>query len=153
MDEWRRLSRIAEYQFGSGAGRALFANREELTISRSKSGRPRQIHGPDGRLLTLGLDGRFTLGYAGGQRLTAATEELRNRVVVGEESDPYVRDGRNAFAKFVTAADPAIREADEVLVVREDDTLLAVGRAELPATAMADFETGMAVAVRDGADD
>ncbi|QGN06293.1 pseudouridine synthase [Halorhabdus sp. CBA1104] len=153
MTEWRRLSRIAEYQFGSGAGEALFADREALSVSRSKSGRPRQIHGPDGRLVTLGLDGRFTLGYAGGQRLTAALAEPRNRVVVGEESDPYVRDGRNAFAKFVTDADPSIREDDEVLVVRADDQLLAVGRAELPATAMADFETGMAVAVRDGADD
>jgi uncharacterized protein with predicted RNA binding PUA domain len=153
MDEWRRLSRIADYQFGSGAGEALFADREELSISRSKSGRPRQVHGPDGRLVTLGLDGRFTLGYAGGQRLMAALPQPRNRVVVGEESDPYVRDGRNAFAKFITDVDPSIREEDEVLVIRADDRLLAVGRAELPATAMADFETGMAVAVRDGADD
>lgn len=153
MDVWRRLGRIADYQFGAGAGDRLFAEHTELTVTRSKSGRPRQVRSPAGRLVTLGQDGRFTLGLAGGRRLQDALEPPQYRVVLGEESDPFVREGRNAFAKFVRQADPAIREGDEVLIVREDDTLLGVGRAELPASAMADFETGMAVAVREGADD
>jgi uncharacterized protein with predicted RNA binding PUA domain len=72
-------------------------------------------------------------------------------VVVGEESDPFVRDGKNAFAKFVREVDPAIRPGDEVVVVTEADTLLGVGRAELWAEAMRDFDTGMAVKVRAGA--
>jgi len=152
MDEWRRLERIGTYQFGAGAGPALFDDRTELSITRSKSGRPRQVHGPDGRIVTFGQDGRFTLGLAGGRRLREALSPPGYRVVVGEESDPFVREGRNAFAKFVRDADPSIREGDEVMIVREDDTLLGVGRAELPASAMADFGTGMAVAVREGAE-
>jgi len=71
------------------------------------------------------------------------------RVAVGAESVPYVRDGRNAFAKFVREVDAAVRPGDEVLVTHAGD-LLAVGRAELPAGAMADFDTGVAVAVRHG---
>jgi uncharacterized protein with predicted RNA binding PUA domain len=70
--------------------------------------------------------------------------------VVGAESDPFVRDGKNAFAKFVREVDPTVRPGDEVAVVLGDDTLLAVGRAELSADAMADFESGAAVYVRAG---
>jgi len=153
MDEWTRLGRIADYQFSAGASDALFGDTTDLTVTRSKSGRPRQIHAPDGRLVSLGLDGRFTLGLAGGRRLKAALDAPTGRVYVGEESEPFVREGRNAFAKFVTEAGASIRSDDEVLIVREDDTLLGVGRAELPAAAMADLASGVAVSVRDGAEE
>jgi uncharacterized protein with predicted RNA binding PUA domain len=174
------LRTVADYQFGAGAGEALFprgdaeepdsrgdaeepdsrgdadergedASDGDLTIHRSTGGRPRQIVAPGGRLVSYGTDGRFTLGVAGGRRLLDALAYPSYRVVVGEESEPFVRDGKNAFAKFVRDVDPAVRPGDEVAVVRADDTLLAVGRAELSAEAMADFETGMAVHVREGA--
>ena len=149
------LRTIAEYQFGAGAGEALFpsGSDESLTVHRSTSGRPRQIVAPGGRIVSYGTDGRFTLGVAGGRRLVDALDRPTARVVVGEESEPFVRDGKNAFAKFVRAVDPDVRPGDEVAVVRGDDTVIAVGRAELSADAMADFETGMAVHVRDGAGD
>ena len=72
-------------------------------------------------------------------------------VVVGSESEPFVRDGKNVFAKFVQDVDDDVRPTDEVAVVHEDGGVLAVGRAELAADAMHDFETGMAVKVRAGA--
>jgi uncharacterized protein with predicted RNA binding PUA domain len=143
------LRRVAAYQFGVGAGDALFSG-ADLTVTHTSSGRPRQVHADDGRLVTYAVDGRFTLGLAGGRRLHDALAAPAYRVVVGDESEPYVRDGRNAFAKFVTAADEAIRPGDEVLVVHRDGHLLAVGRAELSGDAMADFQSGMAVKVRDG---
>ncbi len=144
------LRRAADYQFGAGAGAALFGDGEDLSVSHTSSGRPRQVTAPEGRLATYATDGRFVLGAAGGRRLQAAHEPPRHRVVVGSESEPYVREGRNTFAKFVRAADPGIRPGDEALVVHEDGDLLGVGRAELPGEAMLDFETGMAVKVRHG---
>jgi uncharacterized protein with predicted RNA binding PUA domain len=147
----RTLGRIADYQFGAGAGAALFSPAADLEVYRTSSGRAEQVVAEDGRLVTYGVDGRFTLGMAGGRRLQAALEAPAYRVVVGDESEPYVRDGRNAFAKFVTAADDAVRPGDEVLLVHERGDLLAVGRAELDGAGMRDFETGMAVFVRDGA--
>jgi uncharacterized protein with predicted RNA binding PUA domain len=102
----------------------------------------------DGRLVTYAVDGRFTLGIAGGRRLQAAFPTPRCRVVVGDESEPFVREGRNAFAKFVREADPAVRPGDEVLVEHADGHLLAVGRAELAGEGMLDFDAGMAVFVR-----
>lgn len=144
------LRTVADYQFGSGAGTVLFPPEEDLTIRRSTSGRPRQVHATDGRLVSYGTDGRFTLGTRGGRRLVDGLEPPACRVVVGEESDPFVREGKNVFAKFVERVDPAVRPSDEVAVVDSSQTLLGVGRAELAAEAMLDFDTGMAVKIREG---
>jgi conserved protein with predicted RNA binding PUA domain len=144
------LRTIAEYQFGAGAGEALFPPEESLTVKRTSSGRPQQVLSAAGRLVSFGIDGRFTLGIEGGRRLDAALEHPAYRVVVDDESEPFVREEKNVFAKFVLDAGEEIRPGDEVLVVHERGDLLAVGRAELDAAAIADFETGMAVHVREG---
>jgi len=141
---------IARYQFGADAGEALFPVGEQFEVTRTSSGRPRQIRAGVGRIATYERDGRFRLGIEGGRRLNATLPEGSYRVVVGEESDPFVREGRNAFAKFVLEADEAIRPRDEVLVTREDGTLLGVGRAELAGEGMLAFDSGMAVKMRDG---
>ena len=150
LDELRT---IADYQFGADAGAALFPPGEAIEIRRSSSGRPRQLVADGQRLVSYGVDGRFTLGIAAGRRLAAAFEAPHLRVVVGDDSEPFVREGKNAFAKFVSEVDTEIRPGDEVLVVHDRGDLLAVGRAELSADAMTDFESGMAVKVREGVDD
>jgi uncharacterized protein with predicted RNA binding PUA domain len=152
-EELPDLRTVADYQFGAGAGRALFPPDEEPRIQRSSGGRPRQVLVEAGRVVSYGTDGRFTLGAAGGRRLTAAFDPPAGRVVVGDESEPFVRDGRNAMAKFVRSVDPGVRSGDEVAVVGPGDSLLAVGRAELAADAMRDFETGVAVKMREGVEE
>jgi uncharacterized protein with predicted RNA binding PUA domain len=147
------LRTIADYQFGAGAGTTLFPVAERFEVRRSSGGRPRQIHTEDARLVSYGVDGRFRLAIAGGRRLLDGLPAPANRVVVGDESEPFVRDGKNAFAKFVIEVDSEIRPGDEVLVVHERGDLLAVGRAELSADGMVDFDSGMAVKVREGVDD
>lgn len=149
-EDGRMLRRVADYQFGAGAGGALFPPAEKLEVYRTTSGRPQQVVADAGRLVTYAVDGRFTLSPAGGRRLLDALDDPTHRVVVGEDSDPFVREGRNTFAKFVQRADPGVRPGDEVAVVRDDGTLLGVGRAELAGEDMLDFETGMAVFVRHG---
>ncbi len=147
------LRTIADYQFGAGAGNALFPPAGSFEIRRSTGGRPRQVLTAGERLVSYGTDGRFTLGIGGGKRLGDALAAPTSRVVVGDDSEPFVRDGKNVFAKFVSDVDPEIRPGDELLVVHERGDLLAVGRAELSANAMADFQTGMAVKVREGIDE
>jgi len=149
-DELARLRTIADYQLGHSAGDALFAGDPE--VRHTATGRPEQVFAAGERLVTYDVDGRFTLGIAGGDRLRQAFAAPHARVVVGEESAPFVHEGKNAFAKFVTGVDPAVRPGDEVCIVGPDDDLFGVGRATLAADAMADFETGMAVKTREGAD-
>lgn len=140
---------IARYQFGTDAGEALFPSDETLEITRTNSGRPRQILADSDRIATYERDGRFRLGIEGGRRLAESLPEGGYCVVVGDETEPFVRDGRNAFAKFVSDADSAIRPHDEVLLVHNEGYLLAVGRAELSGNGMLAFDTGMAVQIRD----
>ncbi|ELZ91465.1 prefoldin subunit alpha [Haloferax mucosum ATCC BAA-1512] len=142
---------VADYQFGAGAGDALFPTDAAIELSRSRSGRPRQVYVEGDRVTSYGTDGRFTLGVAGGRRLREGLDGDAYVVRVGDESVPFVRDGKNVFAKFVTDVDPDVRSSDEVCVVGPEGNLLGVGRAELSADAMLDFETGMAVRVREGA--
>lgn len=153
-EEVARLRTVANYQFGAGAGTALFPDPEGLAVRRSVSGRPQQVFAAEegNRLVSYRTDGRFTLGLAGGKRLQETLAAPRVRVVVGAESDLFVREGKNAFAKFVRRVDSTARPGDEVCVVGPDDDLYGVGRAELSADAMTDFETGVAVAIREGAD-
>ena len=146
------LRTVADYQFAAGAGEALFPPGESFSIERSRSGRPRQVIASAGRVVSFTPRGRFTLGIEGGRRLDRALPEAYH-VTVNRESEPHVREGRNAFAKFVHGVDPAVRPGDEVRVTSESGDLLAVGRAALSATAMWDFETGMAVSIREGAGD
>lgn len=143
---------IADYQFGAGAGEALFPEFDEVRVRRSSAGRIRQLHVGDSHLVSVGTDGRLTLGLAGGRRLLEGLPDPTARVVVGDESAPFIREGRSAFAKFVRNVDPAIRAKDEVAVAHHDGTLLGVGRAELDARSMNAFDRGVAVSLRAGVD-
>ncbi len=143
------LRTVAQYQFGTEAGEALFPSDDDIEFTRTSSGRPRQIRAENGRIATYERDGRFRLGIEGGKRLHAALSDGAYTVAVGDESEPYVLEGRNAFARFVVRADERIRPHDEVMVTHDDGRLLAVGRAELSGEGMLAFDTGMAVSIRD----
>ena len=148
--DFEGLRTAADYQFGSHAGASLFADPDRLTVTQTRSGRPRQVRAPAGRVVTYGTDGRFRLGITGGRRLASAPSPVGYNVRVGEESVPYIQEGKNAFAKFVHQVDPAIRPGDEVLVTGPDGSLIGVGRAVLAGPSMTDFDRGMAVEIRDG---
>ena len=140
---------IADFQFGRGAGEALFP--EECRFVRSRTRRIRQVMLDKKRLVTLrAQDGRFTLGIEGARRLKAGIPAPAYRVVMMEDAAEFVAQGKNAFAKHVIAADPGIRPGDEVLVVREDDDLLGTGEAALSGDEMMAFDYGVAVKVRKG---
>jgi len=141
-----KVRRVADYQFGRGAGDALFP--DDIGFKRSRTGRVSQVLLDGERLATLKTDGRFTLSDEGGARLHSELEPPRMRVEFGDESLPYLRDGRNGFAKFVVSVDDEIRAGDEVLVTGPDDEFVTTGRAELSAEEMRDFDTGVAVLVR-----
>lgn len=145
-DRLRKIRLIADYQFGSGAGEALFPANVEFKLS--STGRISQVLLDGNRLATLKTDGRLTLGDVGGRRLHEATDAPEMRVEFGDESVPYLEDGRNGFAKFVRRVDDRIRARDEVLVTGPNDTFVTTGRAELSAVEMRDFETGVAVFIR-----
>lgn len=145
----KRVRTIANYQFGRGAGEALFPDNVEFQFSSTK--KVRQILLGNKRLATLRAhDGMLTLSIEGAGRLHAFFKFPKHRVVVISEVASFVAKGKSAFAKHVVAVDDEIRAGEEVLVVDEDDNLLATGKAMLSAIEMLAFKKGMAVDVRSG---
>jgi uncharacterized protein with predicted RNA binding PUA domain len=147
----RRVQTIADYQFGSRAGTGLFP--EGCTFIFSTTGRIRQILFEGVRLATVrASDGRLTLGIEGAKRLKSLLPFPGYRVVIRDDVAMFVAQGKNAFAKHVTAADPIIRAGDDVLVVAGDDRLIACGAAVISGREMLAFNYGVAVRVRQGSE-
>ncbi len=141
---------IADYQFGKGAGRVLFPDSCRFVLS-PKTGKIRQIKDGGVRIATLKADsGWFSLSIEGARRLHKAFEYPKLRVVVLKDVGDFIAMGRSVFAKHVVDVDMDIRANDEVLVVDEDDRLLATGKAVLCAKEMLEFKRGVAVSVRQG---
>jgi uncharacterized protein with predicted RNA binding PUA domain len=144
-----RVRTIADYQFGNGAGNALFPEGCEFQLS--QTGRVRQILLNGVRIATVrASNGRLTLSYAGAARFREAIPPPGYRVSIDPSVSEFIVKGKTAFAKHVIAADPEIRAGDEVLVVTGDDELLATGMALLSGAEMLAFNYGPAVKVRQG---
>ena len=145
----KRVRVIADYQFGKGAGIALFPDNVVFKFSTTKRIRQRILD--DNRLATIrAQDGMLTLSIEGARRLHGYAAYPVHRVVVNKDAAPFVAKGKNAFAKHVITADPRIRAGHEILVVDETDNLFATGKAILCAIEMMSFKKGMAVNVRSG---
>ncbi len=145
-----RISYIADYQFGSGTGKALFDGDINITKSK-KTGKIRHIYIDDHIIATLrARDGVLVLGMEGARRLHDYLPYPQNRVVVNEDAEPFAREGKSIFAKFIIDCDMNIRASEEVLVVNQNDELLAFGKSILNANEFVSFNTGQAVKTRKG---
>lgn len=150
--DWDRLRLVAtaDMQFGRGAAAALFDGTVELRKSK-RTGRIRNVFVDGEHVLSLrAADGWCTLRIPGAVRLHRAFSKPTLRVVVASDTAAFPRDGRSVFARFVVDADEELRPRDEVLVVDEEDALLAVGQARLNREEMLAFDRGVAVRVREG---
>ncbi|UCC94124.1 MAG: tRNA guanosine(15) transglycosylase TgtA [Thermoplasmata archaeon] len=146
-----RARATADMQFGKGAADVLMDGSVELVTSK-RTGKLRNVLVDGDHVLSMrAQDGLYTLKTAGARRLHGAWESPRLRVVVNEDAAPFAREGRSQFAQFVVEADPELRPGDEVLVVDEADSLLAVGRTHMNRKELLSFRRGVAVKVRVGA--
>ncbi|WP_407423825.1 tRNA guanosine(15) transglycosylase TgtA [Methanobrevibacter sp.] len=149
-DDVKKVKAIADYQFGWGAGEALFKGNIKIEKSK-KTGKIRHIY--DGKTLIVNMrasDSYLVLSKEGARRLHKAMPYPQNRVVVNEDSEPFALDGKSIFSKFVIECDENIRSNDEVLIVNRDDKLLAYGKSLLSAVEINNFQTGQAIKTRKG---
>ena len=146
----KKIKAIADYQFGVGAGEALFSGNIKIEKSK-KTGKIRHIY--DGNLLIVNMrasDSYLILSKEGARRLHSKIPYPQNRVVVNKDSEPFALDGKSVFCKFVLDCDDNIRSKDEVLIVNEEDKLLAYGKALLGSCEIKQFKTGQAIKTRKG---
>ena len=149
-DDIKKIKAIADYQFGEGAGEALFVGNINIEKSK-KTGKIRHIY--DGKVLIVNMrasDSYLILSKEGAKRLHNKMSYPQNRVVVNKDSEPFALDGKSVFCKFVVDCDENIRAKDEVLIVNEEDQLLAYGKSLLGACEIEQFQTGQAIKTRKG---
>jgi len=148
MADIQKVRALADYQFGRGAGFALFPQDVMFTHSKT-TGRIRHIYLNEKMLATLRpTDGLLALTLTGARRLLTAFERPRLRVIVQDDVTDVIAAGGSVFAKHVKEADVEIRPNEEVIVTNEEGKVLAVGRALLTGLEMLAFKRGVAVKVR-----
>jgi len=145
----RRISAIANMQFGKNASKSLLDGKIKI-IKSKKTGKIRNIYCNENHILSMRAgDGMFTLKITGAKLLHRYFKYPRLRVTIAEEAVPFVKKGKSVFAKFVLDCDPKLRPYDECLVVDEKDVLIAAGRCLLNRDEMLSFKYGMAVKTRE----
>jgi uncharacterized protein with predicted RNA binding PUA domain len=146
----RRIRSIADYQFGKGVGFRLFPENVDIVYSKT-TGRIRYVNLNGKRLATLRpTDGLLSLSITAAKFIAKNADFAQCFVTVRNDVSKFVANGSDVFAAHVVKADDAIRAKDEVIVVDEDNRVLAVGRALLSSMEMKAFKTGVAVKVRHG---
>jgi len=153
LAQLRKLVGVANYQFGTGVGQALFNNKVRIECSR-RTGRIRHIYRGGHLVATLRpTDGYLALTLDGADILLSKIKNPRNVVVVQNDVSEAVRIGGDVFAKHVAHSDPNIRPAEEVIVIDQGKDLVGVGRAVLSGREMMHFKRGVAVKLRRGIDE
>jgi len=144
------VRKIADYQFGKGAGVKLFPDKVNFTISK-KTGRVRHVLYGGKLLATLSpLSGLFNLTIEGAKRLAAGKGVKPRWVKIQDGVASFIENGGDVFARHVADVDEETRPMEEVIVINSCDEVIAVGKAVLSGIEMRGFTKGVAVRVRRG---
>jgi 7-cyano-7-deazaguanine tRNA-ribosyltransferase len=148
ISDLKKIKSIADFQFGKGAGEILFFGDIEVERSRGTN-RIRFIYKDKKRICSFRVrDGFLVPSLIGGEMLLK--NEFGLKVVVNEDSEPFVRDGKTVFAKHVLDANPEIAIKDEVIIVNQNDDFLGIGTARITGNMMKEMNKGVAVSTRKG---
>ncbi|MFX0076406.1 MAG: PUA domain-containing protein [Candidatus Hermodarchaeota archaeon] len=148
----RKVKAISDYQFGQTITDLLFEDDNEIHIEYSKNtGKIKHVYYKDDLLLNFRpTNGFFTLSLFSANKIVTHIPTPRLRVVVLSEISEYIKNGRNVFCKHVVAIDENLRALDEVIIVNQENELLAIGKLLIPVPYVRSFKTGVAVKVRKG---
>ena len=129
----------ADFQFGSGAGKILVPENAKL------GGKPyRQIVCRIEReqiCSFIASSGSLSLTLSGA-KLLAPLHRYWVRLDVSQVK------GGSIFAVGINEADPEIRPGDEVIIINNDDEVIAVGKSEMSGREMCELSRGRAVSIR-----
>ena len=149
-NELSKIIAIADYQFGKNVGAKLFPENVQTEHS-PRTGRIRFINLDGERLATLRpTDGLLSLSIKAAKFIAENISYAHCFVKVKNDVSKYIAAGGDVFAVHVIKADSEIRASDEIIVVDEQGTVLAVGKAMLSSAEMTAFKIGVAVKVRHG---
>ncbi|MFW9936305.1 MAG: PUA domain-containing protein [Candidatus Thorarchaeota archaeon] len=148
----RKARGITDYQFGSVITDILFSDEKKITFEFSKNtGKIKHIRFEDKIILNFRPNnGFFTLTLFSAKKIIESLEKPTLRAIVLSEISEFIKKGRNVFCKHIIDIDDNLRPLDEVIVVNQEDELLAIGRLMIPVPYVKSFKSGIAINVRKG---
>ncbi|MBY9019454.1 MAG: pseudouridine synthase [Candidatus Lokiarchaeota archaeon] len=148
----RKIKAICDYQFGQEITDILFKDESKLQIVYSRNtGKIKHIYNDNNLMLNLRpTNGFFTLSLFSAEKIINNTPSPKLRAIVMNEVSEFIRKGRNVFCKHVVDIDITLRPNDEVIVVDQNNDLLAIGKLMIPVPYVKSFQTGIALKIRKG---
>lgn len=148
ISEIEKIKAIMDYQFGKDAHKIL--DKFNLKIKHSKeSGRMRYLYNDKELIATIRAHDSFIIPH------NSLIKELHKffkfpklRVVIDDVAVPFVKEGRNVFAKFIINVDKDLRPGDICLVVDKNDNLINKGNLFLSPKECLEFEKGIGVKIK-----
>jgi predicted RNA-binding protein (TIGR00451 family) len=150
----RKARAISDYQFGQSITDVLFEDENDIHFEFSKNtGKIKHVYYKDKLLLNLRpTNGFFTLSLFSADKIIKNILPPKLRAIVMNEISDFIRMGRNVFCKHVIEVDDNLRPSDEIIVVNQEDEILAIGKLVIPVPYVRSFKTGIAIKVRKGMD-
>jgi uncharacterized protein with predicted RNA binding PUA domain len=148
----RKIRAISDYQFGPTITDVLFDNVNEMHFIFSKNtGKLKHVYEKNEILLNFRPKiGLFTLSLHSASKLILKLPVPIMRAIVLSDISEFIRKGRNVFCKHVLEIDSKLRPLDEIIVVNQEDEVLAIGRLSIPIPYIKTFNAGIAINVRRG---
>ncbi len=145
------LKSIFAYQFGQDIADCVFDNSSPLFIQRSiYTNRIRNVIVNDNLFLVLrAQDNLFSLTLKSAEKIKECSKSPRFRVIIPFDIANFVKNSGNVFAKHVINVDRSLRAGDQVIVVDNNDNIIAVGRLKLSAEEIIEYKRGVAVIVKE----
>lgn len=154
INDFYKLSQIINYQFGLNTSKILLGdidNIHRLHVHKSPNTlRIREVYLDNKPLFTVRAeDFKILLRIYGAYLLWKNTSKPYYRATVVNDVTEYIINGGNVFSRHILQIDENRRCGDEILVVDEEDNLLAVGTLKLSPEEILFFTRGEAVRVRE----
>jgi len=149
LREIESLIERLNYQYYQGVGDNFFKGFKEIEVLMSAKGRIREIYGNGSKIAVVRLNDGFILPtLLGAEILRKNCPSPRLRVIVSSKVKDFIIKGRSVYSRHVVEVDENLRPGHEVIVVDEEDSLLAIGRLVLSPPEILSFKRGVAVKVR-----
>jgi predicted RNA-binding protein (TIGR00451 family) len=148
----RKVKAISDYQFGKEITDVLFENEKGIYFKFSKNtGKIKHVYDKDRVILNFRpANGFFTLSIYSAKKIIDLIPPPKLRAIVMSEITDFIKIGRNVFCKHIINIDENLRPNDEIIVVNQEDEILAIGKLMLPVPYVRSFKTGVAIKVRKG---
>ena len=148
----RKIKAISDYQFNPIITDILFNKIDNIKLHYSRNTKKiKYIYDSDKLLLSFRpTNGFLTLSLYAAKKIVECSHIPLLRAVVMNDISEFIKKGRNVFCKHVIDIDNDLRPYDEIIIVNEEDELLAIGRLVLPIPYIKSFNTGVAIKVRKG---